>query len=139
MGPRFFVLLSALGLLNLGGFTAAPATCATTRDQAIVNFAEPVLVGTQWVMGRAVIVHDDELKAQGEACTFIYTQDSTGAKKLVAAYKCERVPRPTSNEFRLVTQRNQNDWRVLREVQFRGQAYGHEFIKDNAPHLHGGN
>jgi hypothetical protein len=138
MGPRFFVLLSALGLLNLGGIST-PATCDTTRDEAIVNFSEPVLVGTQWVMGRAIVVHDDELKAQGEACTYIYTQDSTGAKKLVAAYKCERVPRPASNQFRLVTQRNQNDWRVLREVQFRGQAYGHEFLRDDAIHNHSQN
>lgn len=139
MSARFFVLLSALGMFGLAG-APAPATCDNVRDEAIVNFADPVLVGTDWVMGRAVIVHDDDAKARGEACTFIYTQDKTsGQLKLVRSYKCERVKRSASSAFRLVTQRDPNGNRVLSEVQFRGQAYGHEFLRDDAPHVHGSN
>jgi hypothetical protein len=82
-------------------------------------------------------VHDDNKKAAGEACTFIYTQDkTTGALTLVRSYKCERVTKPASNAFRLVTQRDANNNRVLSEVQFRGQPYTHEFVRDNAPHVH---
>jgi hypothetical protein len=88
-------------------------------------------------MGRAVIVHDDNKKAVGEACTFIYTQDKTiGVLMLVRSYKCERVTKLASNAFRLVTQRDANNNRVLSEVQFRGQPYTHEFVRDNAPHVH---
>lgn len=139
MGPRLFVLLSALGLVSLVG-TPAPATCANTRDEAIVNFSEPVLVGREWVQGRAVIVHDDAAKDAGEACTFIYRQDpTTGKLSLVKSYKCERVKKDASNVFRLVTQRDQNDHRVLSEVQFIGQSFSHEFLRDDAPHVHGSN
>lgn len=139
MRAKYFVLLSALGLFGIGA-APAPATCDNVRDEAIVNFAEPVLVGTEWVMGRAVIVHDDAAKARGEACTFIYTQDKTsGQLKLVKAYKCERVQKATSDAFRIVTQRDANSNRVLSEVQFRGQPFSHEFVRDNAPHVHGSN
>jgi hypothetical protein len=138
MGARIFVLLSALGMFGLAG-APTPATCDNVRDEAIVNFSEPVLVGTEWVMGRAVVVHDDDAKARGEACTFIYTQDKTGHLKLVRSYKCERVKRPEANSFKLVTQRDPNGNRVLAEVQFRGQAFGHEFLPDTAAHVHGSN
>jgi hypothetical protein len=138
MGARFLVLLSALGIFGLAG-APAPATCDNIRDEALVNFSEPVLVGTEWVMGRAVVVHDDGAKARGEACTFIYTQDETGQLKLVRSYKCERVQRPEADRFKLVTQRDANGNRRLSEVQFRGQAFGHEFVRDDAAHVHGSN
>lgn len=138
MGLRFFVLSSALGLLSLGGIPA-PATCDTTRDEAIVKFTEPVQVGDEWVMGRAVIVHDDAAKARGEACTFIYKTDKVGRPTLVAGYKCERVARPITNEFRLVTYRSPNNVRVLNEVQFPGQPFAHQFLPKGAEHTHTGN
>jgi hypothetical protein len=138
MRARYLVLLSGLGLFALGA-APAPATCDNVRDQAIVNFSEPVLVGTQWIMGRAVVVHDDDAKARGEACTFIYTQDKAGHMTLVKSYKCERVSKATSSAFKLVTQRDANNNRVLSEIQFAGQPFSHEFLRDNAPHVHGSN
>ncbi len=138
MRAKYFVLLSALGLIGLGA-APAPATCDDVRKEAIVNFSEPVLVGTEWVMGRAIVVHDDAAKARGEACTFIYTQSKTGELKLVKSYKCQQVERTPSSSFKLVTQRDANLNRVLSEIQFSGQSFGHEFLRENASHAHGSN
>ena len=137
MRLRHLMLLSAsLGFIALGGFSS-PATSAPVRDEAFVDFARPVLVGDSWVMGPAIVVHDDELKARDEPCTSVYLPNGKGPAKLVTSFYCERVDRPAADRFRIVTRRDNLGMNVLTEFQFRGQPHAHKFAAA-AGHSHSG-
>ena len=53
------------------------------------NFADPVMVTDQILMGPVLIVHDSDKMARGQACTTFYRFDpSTGPKEELVSFHC---------------------------------------------------
>src|SRR5436853_604513 len=57
------------------------------RDQAAVSFPETVKLLGVLLRGDYVIVHDEEMMALGEACTYVYTSDYGQPGKLIISFQ----------------------------------------------------
>jgi hypothetical protein len=128
MRLRYFVTLSALllgvGLLELGEPAGAAETSA--RQSAIVALQDPLSVGGTFVMGRIMIVHDEDRMARGEPCTQVYLLAQGKAPEEVAAIHCKRVSRPIADKLTLEMRRTDPTYRILTAYQFRGSDHAHE-------------
>ena len=63
-----------LSLFAMAGH-ASNGVGPSSRRWAIVNFADPVMLHRNLLMGMYLIVHDDERMARGEPCTSVYRFD----------------------------------------------------------------
>ena len=82
-----FVLIGVVG----AGTLAARGNSYPGSDKqwAATNFADPVLVKGQFVMGPVLIVHDSAKMARGEACTTFYRfEPGGGAKEELVPFHC---------------------------------------------------
>ncbi|PYP86565.1 MAG: hypothetical protein DMF61_12860 [Blastocatellia bacterium AA13] len=97
------------------------------RDQAAVSFPETVKLLGVLLRGDYVIVHDEEMMALGEACTYVYTSDSGQPGKLVISFHCEHQEREKVNKFtvRYIPRRGAFDLPEVKEFQFAGDATAH--------------
>jgi hypothetical protein len=140
MRVRHVVMMSALlGVISLAGLsTLARGAEATAREEAVVSFQDPVLVGGRFLMGKVLIVHDEELKARGEPCTVIYQLDGAKRPALVVALHCKRVSRPVAEQFTVGTRMTDPPFRILTAYQFRGSDHAHQLVEPReAESLHG--
>jgi|SRR5436190_1346009 len=123
IGVLLVVALVAAGTLSASGSSYVGAT----KQWTIVNFANPVLVKGQFVMGPVLIVHDSEKMAKGEACTTFYRFDKArGPQEELVAFHC--TPRATdakSEATSLVTTLTDPGCRKLVEYQIAGDAEAH--------------
>jgi hypothetical protein len=122
-----------VGVFLLFGVLAA-STVATSGDGvgpqkrwAIVNFVNPVEIGTSVLLGSYLIVHDDAKMARGEPCTSICRFDpKKGPQEEVVSFHCQPVQRPVADKtiLTIVSSRTPGV-RRLTEYQFAGDTEGH--------------
>ena len=119
-----FLLVAFIG----AGTLAARGNSFVNSDTqwSIVNFAEPVLVKGQFVMGPVLIVHDSAKMARGEACTTFYRFDpASGPKEELVSFHC--IPRHTKSvaTTTLTTLSNEPGCKKLVEYQIAGDSEAH--------------
>ena len=77
-----FVLISSmiLGALAVGAglWPSVRGNAAPHRESAIVEFTQTVRLQNVLLRGQYLIVHDEELMARGEPCTYIFHGDRPG-------------------------------------------------------------
>ena len=124
---RLAVLFFGFALMI--SFTFAPAGAAkpNPRDQAAVSFPETVKLLSVFLRGDYVIVHDEDLMAKGQPCTYIYRSESGQPGKLVIAFHCEHLEREKVAHFtvRYTPRRGAFDVPEVKELQFAGSTAGH--------------
>jgi hypothetical protein len=117
------------GLLALGGAVWPPGgRAASTRDSAVVEFANTVKLGGVLLRGKYLIVHDEERMARGEACTYIYRGDQINEAKLVTSFHCIHVERETTPTLKITMTHRSSPYETpeVIEIQFAGSNEGHK-------------
>jgi hypothetical protein len=128
--------LFVLGLLATGALATSGDDVAPSRQWAIVNFSEPVLVTDQMLMGPYLIVHDDSKMRRGLPCTSFYRFDpDKGPQEAVVGFHCVPVRRSVADHTVLVqTGVPALGVKRLVEYQFSGDTEGHRIpISPTAP------
>lgn len=119
----FMLMVFAL-ILSSSLLVATGKSDAAKRQTATVVFNEPVKLLNVVLKGEYLIVHDDELMARGEACTYVYSLK--GGKTLVASFHCTPVPRAEVKNFTVRTGRvSPEAMSEFREFQFGGSTESH--------------
>ena len=113
--------------MTLGGSVLRATGKARTakRQSAEVEFKNPVKLLNVVLKGQYLIVHDDELMARGEACTFVYSLNE--GKQLVVSFHCTPVARAEARSFLVRTSRvSPESMDEVREFQFPGSSEAHQ-------------
>lgn len=125
---RFIVFFFGFALMI--GFTFVPARTAssTAREQAAVSFPETVKLLNVFLRGDYVIIHDEELMAEGQPCTYIYRSESGQPGQLVVSFHCVHVEREKVERFtvRYSPRKSAFDLPELKELQFAGSTAAHQ-------------
>src|SRR5580765_388714 len=128
---RSRIMLAAvvvLGALSSGTVATSGSGVAPSRQWAIANFTDPVLVTDQILMGSYLIVHDDARMERGEACTSFYRFDAArGPQQEVLAFHCTPSMKKVVDQLTL-TQTEPNPAigiARLTEYQFGGDCEAH--------------
>ncbi len=125
------VLISLVmsGALLVGGglWPSASGNAAPRRESAVVEFTQTVKLQNVLLRGEYLIVHDEELMARGEPCTYIYHGNRVDPAKLVVSFHCIPVERDRVNGFK-VTLSHPTTYGVpeVQEYQFAGSTEGHQ-------------
>ena len=100
---------------------------ASSRQWAIVNFPDPVMLHRNLLMGMYLIVHDDARMAKGEPCTSIYRFDpARGPKKVEVEFMCQPHQREVCDRTTLAVRRNAaSGFNEVTEYQFAGDSEVH--------------
>ena len=124
---RLAVLFFGLALMISFTFARAGAARSTTREQAAVSFPETVKLINVLLRGDYVIVHDEELMANGLPCTYVYRSESGQPGKLVVSFHCVHVEREKVEHFtvRYTPRRGAFDIPEVTELQFAGGTASH--------------
>jgi hypothetical protein len=120
--------LLVLGVLTAGTIATTGNGVAPTRQWAIANFVNPVLVDNQLLMGKYLIVHDYARMARGAACTSFYRFDAVkGPQEEVVSFHCTPVHRNIVNRLKLTQSAPIDGVGIPRvtEFQFEGDCEGH--------------
>lgn len=103
------------------------------KQQAEVNFAQPVQLMGETLQGDYLFVHDDEAMVRGDACTFVYKGLNEKANKLVATFHCIPAARNQVAHFTVRSSPNEMGQLELMEFQFAGSTEAHVVP---TPHQH---
>lgn len=127
---RIFVFISLVAAVALSAMplrTTTRAAGTRHKQSAIVEFKEQVKVLNIVLKGKYLFVHDDELMARGEDCTYIYETKTGAPGKLVVSFHCTPVARSRAASFTFRTDVLLPNTNVveLREFQFPGSTEGH--------------
>jgi hypothetical protein len=102
------------------------------RDIDVVDIAEKAKLLNAELLGKYILVHDAEKKANGEACLSVYrySQAQNGQPRildenLVVSFHCVAVERPKANDLILTYGVAKDGSFELREIQFAGTREGH--------------
>jgi hypothetical protein len=115
-----------IALFGVGTFASRAGERAGQRQWTIVNFLDPVEVQGRFLMGRVLIVHDDEKMAHGQACTTFYQFDTTkGPQEEIVSFHCRPVTRAVVEETTFTTARSDSGCRKLVEYQIAGDTEAH--------------
>ena len=118
--------LALVGLFTMSGIASSGDSAGSARRWTIVTFTNPVQIGDQFLMGKYLIVHDDEKMAKGEACTAIYKFDPVkGPGEQVIAFHCVPAKRAVCATTKVTVQDRGLDIPKLVEYQFAGDTEGH--------------
>jgi len=95
-------------------------------QKAVVVFDEPVKLLNVILKGQYLFVHDDELMAQGKACTYVYNYTDGKQGDLVASFHCIPVAREKSDQFAVtLSMQSGTNLYELTEYRFAGSTEGH--------------
>lgn len=124
---RRYALVVLLAALAMTAGLAVARASLVAQEWAVVNFKDPVLVGKYFLMGRHLILHDQEMMARGEPCTWIYEGSTPKPEKLVVAFHCRPIKRKpaTGLTLSLVRLPSTPGVQELTEYQFAGSDEGH--------------
>ena len=123
------MVLALVGLATLGGLAALTNSAeATATQEAVATIRTPLQVGGRFLMGRYLVVHDEERKARGEPCTSIYDLGRQGSREPVVAFHCKRVRRDVAEAFTIESRATDLGWRVLTAYQFPGSDHAHQVL-----------
>lgn len=116
-------MLTALVMI-IGAFAAHAKTESKKSERATVEFTETVKLLGVMLKGEYFIVHDEDLMAKGEDCTYVY--DASG--KLVVSFHCVPVERPKTERFRMVVSKVNAPYGpgAIKEIQFAGSTEAHQ-------------
>jgi hypothetical protein len=118
----------------MGAVVLLSNTFATTgradnprRERQVVEFTDTVILHGALLRGQYLIVHDEEMMARGEPCTYVYRGKTEQPEKLVVAFQCEHVERAKAKEFKVVIYNQHTPYSTpeVREFQFSNSAAGH--------------
>jgi hypothetical protein len=121
------MICAAVGVLA----SVAPAH-PPGRDIEVVDIPDKTKLLNAELLGRYILVHDAEKKANGEACMYVYrySKARNGApeilpENLVVSFHCVRIERPKANDLVLTYGVAKDGSFELREIQFAGSLEGH--------------
>lgn len=125
MTASVLLLVAALGA---GALASGDDSRGSAPQSAIVNIAEPTLIGSTIVQGPVLFVHDEAKMARGEPCTSVRLFiPGSGPTEEIATFHC--IPRvgKAPRRFTLTTQPNValGFGRVLTAYQFAGDPEIH--------------
>ena len=126
---RLFLLVLMVCAVALSG-NLLPSTAKATsphEERVLVEFNNQVKLLGVFLKGRYLIVHDDEMMARGEACTFVYSMKEGRQDKLVLSFHCTPVAREKAESFtiRSVSLLPSLGINEVLEIQFAGSSEGH--------------
>lgn len=127
-----FVLISSmiLGALAVGSglWPSVRGNAAPHRKSAVVEFTETVRLQNVLLRGQYLIVHDEELMARGEPCTYIFHGDRPDPAKLVISFHCIPVERDKAEGFKVTLSHHSGPYEIpeVKEYQFAGSIEGHQ-------------
>lgn len=127
-----FVLISLmmLGALAVSGglWPSVRGKAAPHRESAVVEFTQTVRLQNVLLRGQYLIVHDEELMARGEACTYIFHGDRADPAKLVISFHCIPVERDKAEGFKVTLSHHSGPYEIpeVKEYQFAGSIEGHQ-------------
>lgn len=119
----FVALLFAVTLATTPTVTTK-ASSEHKKQQAVMQFNDPVRLMGVMLKGEYLFVHDEEAMMRGEACTFVYQGSAARANKLVVSFRCTPAERLKVGAFTVRTI-NAAGVNELREYQFGGQTESH--------------
>jgi hypothetical protein len=128
---RSRILIAAflvVGVLATGAVATSGYRKSSPRQWAVVNLAEPTLIGSTIVQGPVLFTHDDSRMTRGEPCTTVQLFDpATGPLEEIAAFHCIPTYRGVTGKFTVRTRPNEalGFGCVLTEFQFAGDTEGH--------------
>ena len=128
MHARFLVLGALIvGTMSVGTVASRGQGVAGSRTWTMVNFADPVRVVDQFVMGPVMIVHDDQKMERGEACTTFYRFDpARGPQEELVSFHCTPAQRALAAETRLTLSKPDDaGCKRLLEYQIAGETEAH--------------
>ena len=103
------VLVGAFLMVSLFAVAGMASNGArvSSRQWAIVNFPDPVMVQRNLLMGSYLVVHDDARMAKGEPCTSIYRfVPGRGPKALEVEFMCKPEERTVCDKTTFAIRRN---------------------------------
>jgi hypothetical protein len=135
---RSRILIGALLLgaaLSAGTVATSGDRVAPTRQWSVVYLNEPTLIGSTFVEGPVLFVHDRDKMARGEPCTTISVFDpEKGPAEELVSFHCIPKARRIVAKFTMTTRPNVDlgYGRILTEYQFAGDTEGHGVPAPNA-------
>src|SRR5262245_33218001 len=132
--------LVILSLLTLAVGLAMPVPTARAQskdvDMAVLEFTEKTQLLGVTLLGKYVFIHDDQKKAEGKECLYVYeykgdakTPLLTRLGKQVIAFHCQMVERSKSKiDVLTLTMNKQQDMFEIKEIQFAGTDKGHRVL-----------
>jgi hypothetical protein len=128
MKRLLLVVLMVCAVALSGNLLPSTAKAPSPHKQsAVVEFNDQVKLMGVLLKGRYLVVHDDEMMAQGGACTFVYSLKEGRQDKLVLSFHCTPVAREKAESFtiRSVSLFPTLAINEVREIQFAGSSEGH--------------
>lgn len=124
---RSRILVGAFLLLGVLFVGSALTTAAPTAKWAVIALSEPTLIAGSFASGPVLIEHDDGRMARGEPCTKVYQfLPGKGLGEKIVSFHCKpRWVKTVDDRFVLETRRNNNNYCVLLEYRFAGDAEAH--------------
>jgi hypothetical protein len=115
-----------IGVLGVGTYASRAGDVAGRRQWTIVNFADPVQVKDQIIMGPVLIIHDDEKMSRGEACTTFYRfEPGKGPKEELISFHCAPRAKAVVAQTTLNIVDTPSGCKRLVEYQIGGDAEAH--------------
>jgi hypothetical protein len=115
-----------IGVLGVGTYASRAGDVAGKRQWTIVNFADPVQVKDQIIMGPVLIIHDDEKMSRGEACTTFYRfEPGKGPKEELISFHCAPRAKAVVAQTTLNIVDTPTGCKRLVEYQIGGDAEAH--------------
>jgi len=121
----FIALLFAVTLSSSSAPSVTNAANTTKKEQAAMNFDQPVELLGVTLKGEYLFVHDDQTMAHGQACTFVYKGLAEVPKNLVVSFHCLPAARGKVAHFTVRTVLTAPGQYELREFQFAGSTEAH--------------
>jgi len=132
--------LGILSLLTLAVGLAMPVPGARAQskdvDMAVLEFTEKTQLLGVTLLGKYVFIHDDQKKAEGKECLYVYeykgdakTPLLTRLGKQVVAFHCQLMERPkTKIDVLTLAMSSEPGIFEIREIQFAGSDKGHRVM-----------
>jgi hypothetical protein len=130
---RLLTLISILCAVSLSGSLLPPAAKADSphRESAVVEFPDQVKLLGVFLKGQYLIVHDDEMMARGDDCTYVYSLKAGRQDKLIVSFHCTPVAREKAEQFTVRTSRlSPAPLDEVREIQFAGSSEAHQLLSN---------
>ena len=126
---RLMMAILFVGVLMMvsSGFARTGETGETKTQKAVVVFDDQVKLLGVMLKGQYLFVHDDELMAQGKACTYVYNYTDGKQGDLVVSFHCIPAAREKSSQFAVaVSMQAGTNLYELTEYRFAGSTEGHK-------------
>ena len=120
-------LLSVSAIALIGGWGGGAARAqAWPGERAVVEFAQPMLLGSVILKGKYLLVHDDSGMKDGKPCLYVYAYTGDRPDRLVVSFHCEPVRRDKAEQVTITSlPLFASGMREVQEIQFADSIVGH--------------